>query len=87
MNERRNLAAAVADYEQVVVQDHLALDLYRSKGKSYTQISFNDLTVHEQLNYVKYNLKNTKEALLMFDIVTHDEQASVACALVQKIAN
>lgn len=43
--------------------------------------------MHEQLNYVKYNLKNTNEALLMFEIVTHDEQASVACALVQKIAN
>jgi len=43
--------------------------------------------VHEQLNYVKYTLKDTREALQMFDICKHDEQASVACALVQKIAN
>ncbi len=63
MNERLNLATAVADYEQVVVQDHLALDLYRAKGKKYSQISFNDLSVHEQLNYVKYSLKDTREAL------------------------
>ena len=73
LNERLNLASAVADYEQEVVQDHLALDLYRSKGKKYAQISFNDLSVMEQLNYVKYNLKDTKEALQMFDIVTADE--------------
>jgi hypothetical protein len=31
------------------------------------------MTLTEQLNYVKYTLKNTEEACLMFDIVTADE--------------
>jgi hypothetical protein len=54
------------------------------KGKSRTQISFKDLTLSEQLNYVKWNLKDTREALTMFDIVKEqsDKSAEVACAIV-----
>lgn len=35
LKERMNLAQSVQDYEAVVVQDHLGLDLYRSKNKTY----------------------------------------------------
>ncbi len=87
LDKRKELADQINNYEVALVQEHLGLDLYRSKNKSKNQISFNDLTLVEQLNYVKYTLKNTEEACKMFDIVTADEQASVACALVQKIAN
>ena len=44
------------------------MDLYRSKGLSKSKISFNDLTLQENLNYIKYDLKNTHEAFSLFDI-------------------
>ena len=72
----------------MLVQEHLQLDLYRAKDKSRGQISFKDLTLHEQLQYVKWSLKDTREALQMFEIVKEqDVQGQVACALVHKVSN
>lgn len=39
-----------------VVKEHLNLDLYRRYGKTQGKISFNDLTLHENLNYIKHTL-------------------------------
>lgn len=36
LKDRTVIAQSVSDYEQVVVQEHLALDLYRSKNKTKT---------------------------------------------------
>lgn len=55
----QKLSNAVKDYEAELVQDHLGLDIYRAKGKTRNQISFKDLSVHENLNYIKYTLKNS----------------------------
>lgn len=80
------------DYETEVVQDHYSLDLYRTKGKTRSKISFNDLTLHEQLNYVRWNLKDTREGFQMFEIINREQPgqlkdeahvAEVACAIVQ----
>jgi hypothetical protein len=38
------------------------MDVYRAKGKSKNKISFADLTLHENLNYIKYTLKDSDEA-------------------------
>jgi len=49
-----------------ILQEHLNLDIYRAKGKSRAKISFNDLSMQENLNYIKYTLKDSKEAFNMF---------------------
>lgn len=64
------------------------LDIYRAKGKSRKQVSFNDLSLHENLNYIKYNLKNSDEAFEMFRITKENfETPEIAAAIVQKLAN
>ena len=50
------------------MQDHLALDIYRAKGKTRSKISFNDLSVQENLNYIKYTLKDSQEAFDLFKV-------------------
>lgn len=47
LDNRKELAQQISNYEAALVRDHLGLDLYRSKNKSKTQISFNDLTLSE----------------------------------------
>jgi len=42
--------------------------MYLAKGKSMSAISFNDLTIEENLTYVKFNLKDVQEAFDMFEI-------------------
>lgn len=56
------MAADIELYEKKVVDEYHKLDLYRTKGKTWRKISFNDLTLQENLNYVKFNLKNADEA-------------------------
>ena len=86
----QRLSNAIKDYETELVQDHLSLDIYRVKGKSRNKISFNDLTLQENLNYIKYTLKDSQEAFDLFK-VTKDtfnlQTAEIPAALVQKIAN
>ena len=45
-------------------------DLFKLKGKSRGQISFNDLTLEENLCYIKYDLANTHEAFKVFKILS-----------------
>ena len=67
----------------------MSLDLYRAKGKTKSKISFNDMTLEENLNYIKYTLKDSDEAFKLFEI-TRDTFGSltpeIPAALVQKIA-
>ena len=44
-DEMTSLAGQVKDYENDVYADHMALDLYRTKGKSKNKISFKDLSL------------------------------------------
>ena len=88
-DEITSLAGEVKDFENDVYADHLALDLYRSKGKSKNKISFKDLSLQENLNYIKYTLKNTDEAFDLFKITQYsftDSKAQIPAALIQKIA-
>ena len=81
-------AMEIERYEQKVVKEYHAMDLYRKKNKSWKQISFNDLTLEENLNYIKYSLKSSHEAFSMFDI-TKDRFANhpeLASSIVQKLA-
>ena len=64
------------------------MDLYRAKGKSKNKISFNDLTLHENLNYIKFNLKNSDEAFKMFEITKDKmENGDIPASIIQKLAN
>jgi len=74
---------AIKDYEHETVQDHLNLDIYRVKGKSRDRISFKDLSLHENLNYIKFTLKDSKEAFNLFEI-TKDafDSAEIPAALI-----
>jgi hypothetical protein len=56
------MAAEIERYEKQVIDNYHKLDVYRAKGKERSKISFNDLTLQENLNYIKFNLKNTEEA-------------------------
>lgn len=64
----QRLSNAVKDYEVELVHEHLGLDIYRAKGKTRNNISFKDLSLHENLNYIKFTLKDSKEAFNMFSI-------------------
>lgn len=50
------MANEIQSYEEKVMEQHYKLDIYRAKDKSRNKISFKDLTLSENLNYVKYNL-------------------------------
>ena len=78
------MAGQVKDYESNVYTDHLSLDLYRAKGKSKSKISFKDLSLQENLNYIKYTLKDTNEAFDMFNITKYsfkENQSLIPAAL------
>jgi len=62
--------------------------MYLAKGKSQKAISFNDLSLEENLTYIKFNLKDVQEAFYMFDITKHKFEGSpeLPASLVQKIA-
>jgi hypothetical protein len=82
------LATAVADYEVAVIEKHHGKDLYRSKGKSRGQISFNDLTLEENLMYIKHDLADVQEAFHIFDITkgNYSGAPDLPASLIQKIA-
>lgn len=87
--KEKEVSAHIENYEQKIVDEYKQLDLYRAKGKTKAKISFKDLTLQENLNYIKFNLKNTNEAFDMFDILK-DKFAShpeIPASIVQKIAN
>ena len=86
----QKLTNAVKDYETELVQEHQMLDIYRAKGKTYNKISFNDLTVQENLNYIKYTLKNSNEAFDLFNVTKEkfgEFTAEIPAALIQKMAH
>jgi hypothetical protein len=64
----KQLAAEVATYEQHIIEKYHQMDLYRAKDKPRSKISFNDLTLTENLNYIKRHLKNSDEAFELFTI-------------------
>ena len=64
----QKLSNSMKDYESELVKEHLQLDIYRAKGKSRNKISFNDLTLHENLNYIKYSLKDSQAAFDLFKV-------------------
>jgi hypothetical protein len=68
--DEKKMAAEIAQYEKTIVDQYHKLDLYRAKGKQRSKISFNDLTLPENLNYIKYNLKNSDEAFNLFEITS-----------------
>ena len=86
----QKLSNAIKDYEVELVQEHLKLDIYRAKGKTRNQISFNDLSLQENLNYIKYTLQDSNEAFNLFK-VTKDtfgaDAPELPAALIQKMAN
>ena len=63
--------------------------MYRAKGKDQSRISFNDLTLPENLNYIKYTLRNSDEAIKLFEITQAKFEASpeIPASIVQKLAN
>jgi hypothetical protein len=81
------MAAEVAQYEQKIIDEYHKLDVYRAKGKERSKISFNDLTVQENLNYIKYNLKNSEEAFKMFEITQrkYQQNPEIPASIVQKL--
>lgn len=80
----KNKAADIEAYEAKVVEKYNGLDLYRMKGISHRKISFNDLTLEENLSYIKYDLKNTHEAFKLFDITKEKfaEAPEIAASLI-----
>jgi hypothetical protein len=63
--------------------------VYRAKGKDRSRISFNDLTMPENLNYIKYNLQNSEDAFKMFEITQtkYESSPEIPAAIIQKLAN
>lgn len=59
-DSEKQMAAEVALYERKIVDEYHNLDLYRAKGKSRGKISFKDLSLSENLNYIKHNLKDSQ---------------------------
>ncbi len=84
----KELAAEVENYENKIVEQHRYLDINRAKGKNYVQISFNDLTVQENLNYIKFNLKTSNQAFEMFEIIKDkmENHPEIPASIVQKLA-
>jgi hypothetical protein len=81
------MAADIELYEKKIVDEFHKLDIYRTKGKSKTKISFNDLTLHENLNYIKFTLKDTQEAFSLFDITkTKFIGGEIPASIIQKLA-
>lgn len=83
------MAADIELYEKKIVDQYHKLDLYRSKGKTKNKISFNDLTLQENLNYIKFNLQNSDEAFKLFEITKtkFENNPEIAASIVQKLAN
>jgi hypothetical protein len=65
-DKEKQMAAEVANYERKVIDEYHKLDLYRAKDKPRAKITFNDLTLTENLNYIKHNLKDSNEAMELF---------------------
>jgi len=87
-DEARELACEMETYEDNIVRKYYDQDLYLSKGKTRSKITFNDLTLEENLNYVKYTLKNSNDAFEIFDQTKEKFQdvPDLAAAIVAKLA-
>ena len=68
IDRAKQAAENIEKYENQLVNDYMSKDLYLTKNKSRTKISFNDLTLDENLNYIKYSLKSSDDAFKLFDI-------------------
>ena len=81
------MAAELAHYEQKIIDQYHKLDVYRAKGKERAKISFTDLTLQENLNYIKYSLKNSEEAFKMFEITQRKYEANpeIPASMIQKL--
>lgn len=82
------MAADIAKYEKHIVDQYHQLDLYRTKGKKRAKISFNDLTLQENLNYIKFNLKNSNDAFELYNITQakYNVNPEIPASIVQKLA-
>lgn len=81
--EHVELTNKLNTYELEVYNEFKKLDLYDKYNKGI--IEFKDLSVEENLNYVKFNLKNTNELFKMYTEV-RELSPIITCALVQKIS-
>ena len=61
------LTIAVEDYEEEALEKFHSRDVYRTYSKDGRRATFGDLPLELNLSYVKYDLKNFNEALLMFE--------------------
>ena len=87
--DEQRLAAQVAQYEKEIIDKYHKLDLYRAKGKPRAKISFNDMTLVENLSYIKHNLQTSEQAFELFKItqVKYESNPEIAASIVQKLAN
>lgn len=70
-SEIKELEKKIEEYEQEQLEEYHALDLHRSKIGLYGKnqpLSFNDLTLEENLNYVKHDIKNSRDAFRLYEV-------------------
>lgn len=86
-DKAKQAALDIETYEQVIIEKYLSKDIYRQKNLSYKEISFNDFTLSENVNYIKYNLKHSHDAFAFFQITQEKFQGpEIAASLLQKLA-
>jgi len=55
----------VDEYEKSITLQHRNLDIHRRKDKRQ-KAEFKHLTLHENLNYVKHNVRNVRQSMRIF---------------------
>jgi hypothetical protein len=81
--EHCELTAKINQFENTVYEEFKKLDLYNKYNKGIVQ--FKDLTVGENLNYIKFNISCGRDLFKMFKEVK-ELSPVISCALVQKIS-
>lgn len=78
------LKSKINNYETELYNDYRNLDLYNKYHKGI--INFSELSLEENLNYVKFNLKNTEDLFKMYLEVKSIDNSLIFGSMIQKLA-
>jgi hypothetical protein len=81
--EHCELTNKINQFENSIYEEFKKLDLYNKYNKGI--VEFKDLTLEENLNYIKFNINCGRDLFKMFHEVK-DLSPIISCALIQKIA-
>jgi len=79
-----NIKSRLNNYETELYNEFRNLDIYNKYQKGI--VKFTELTVAENLNYIKFNLKNSQDLFKMYLELKNSDNPLFFCSMIQKLS-